>query len=328
MPVPTPNPSESESDFMSRCISFVIGEGLSQEQAIAICSNQWNENKSDMKPNIEIPEFGTRKELFDFLVTNKSTLIAQKKYNTKHSDPFVGHSYYLAENGAIKANAPIINPSNQLKVRAIINTTNLMDSHKDVHLPGLWDKSLQENIALMHLQEHNMSFKGIISDGDNLKAYVKTYSWKELGYDFEGKTQALVFDSTVRKDRNNFMHDQYARGFVKNHSVGMQYVRLILAINDKDYGAEYEAWEKYYPEIANKETADDSGYFWAVKEAKAIEGSAVPRGSNYATPTLENNMKSAPPEGTRTEIIESAPPKGTPKNQSINIKKLILELKK
>ena len=83
------------------------------------------------------------------------------------------------------------------------------------------------------------------------------------------------------------MLNQYKQGNVKNHSVGMQYVKLIMAVNDEDYGAEFEAWEKYYPLIANKAEADAHGYFWAVKEAKVIEGSAVPIGSNRATPTLD-----------------------------------------
>lgn len=132
-----------------------------------------------------------------------------------------------------------------------------------------------------------MSFAKIISKGKDLKATAKTYTWKELGFDFEGSTEALTFDSTVRAERNKQMFDLYRKGEVDNHSVGMRYVKLILAINDEEYGAEFDAWEKYYPEIANKETADAEGFFWAVKEAKVIEGSAVPLGSNFATPTLD-----------------------------------------
>ena len=185
-----------------------------------------------------------------------------------------------------------------------------MDSHKDVHLPGLWTKSIKENKMIMHLQEHKMEFDKIIADGSDLKVYVKNYSWKELGYKFEGTTQALIFESTIKADRNIFMFKEYKNSRVKNHSVGMRYVKLILAINDDSQGAEFEAWEKYYPEITNKEAADESGYFWAVKEAKVIEGSAVPMGSNFATPTLEvkEPLKSTP---------ESEPPKDTQSNNSL-----------
>lgn len=245
------------------------------------------------------------------MVDNKETLIAQKKAEMKKADGFmfvqvgeaadtdINYKSTTTDKATVyKANEPITEDVDELKVVAIINTTNWMDSHKDVHLPGIWNKSLKENKNIMHLQEHELKFASIIADGDDLKAQVKEYTWKELGYDYEGKTQALVFNSKVKKDRNKFMFDQYKGGRVKNHSVGMIYVKLLLAINDKDYPAEYDAWEKYYPEIANKEVADASGYFWAVKEAKAIEGSAVPLGSNTATPTLENNAKAEPSDDT------------------------------
>ena len=75
----------------------------------------------------------------------------------------------------------------------------------------------------------------------------------------------------------------------------MQYVKLALAINDEDYETELAVWDKYYDKIANKNVADNTGYFWAVTEAKAIEGSAVPIGSNQATPT--HDIKVEPPEG-------------------------------
>lgn len=219
------------------------------------------------------------KEHIKQLVENKETIIAQKKAEMKRADGFS----YIANSTA--QNVTKADSSGDMVVTAIINTTNFMDSHKDVHLPGIWTKSLKENRNIMHLQEHELKFDKIIADGKDLKASAKSYTWKELGFDFSGNTEGLVFESTVKPERNKFMYDQYRKGNVKNHSVGMQYVKLLLAVNDEEYGAEFEAWEKYYPEIANKQTADEEGYFWVVKEAKIIEGSAVPIGSNTATPT-------------------------------------------
>ena len=144
----------------------------------------------------------------------------------------------------------------------------------------------------MHLQEHKMTFDSIISKGENLKAYVQEFGWGQLGYNFEGKTQALVFESKVKKERNKYMFEQYAKGYVDQHSVGMMYVKILLAVNDEDYGSEFEAWQKYFPLVANKSDAETSGYMWVVKEAKVIEGSAVPLGSNFVTPTI--NIKDQP----------------------------------
>src|SRR5690606_2655782 len=81
------------------------------------------------------------------------------------------------------------------------------------------------------------------------------------------------------------MFEKYVKGKVKNHSVGMRYVKAFLAINEPRYKEEYEIWEKYYPQIANKSVADERGYFFAVTEAKVVEGSAVLKGSNEYTPT-------------------------------------------
>ena len=246
-------------------------------------------------------KFSTKKELFDFLVENRNSLKAQKKAELKKADCFsFSPTIVRSKSDVNKANEPVnVDSIDTLKVLIVINTTNLLDGHGDVHIRGIWNKSLSENKMIMHLQEHEMEFSKIISDGAELKASVKDYSWKELGVDFEGKTQALVFESTIEKKRNEFMFNQYANGWVKNHSVGMRYVKFDFAINDEDYPNEFEAWNKYYPEIANKEVADERGYFWYVLEAKVIEGSAVPLGSNFVTPTLDNNKTEPPTQGTQ-----------------------------
>jgi hypothetical protein len=66
---------------------------------------------------------------------------------------------------------------------------------------------------------------------------------------------------------------------------------MLLCANNPSSTQEFENWNKYLPEVANQDTAIEKGYFWAVLEAKLIEGSAVVIGSNPVTPTLENNMK-------------------------------------
>jgi hypothetical protein len=91
------------------------------------------------------------------------------------------------------------------------------------------------------------------------------------------------------------MFKQYKNGWVNNHSVGMRYVDFKICINSEErWASEYkENWEEYFPMIANKDDAETAGYFWAVTEAVLVEGSAVLFGSNYVTPTLDNNMKNA-----------------------------------
>lgn len=257
---------------------------------------------------MDIPNFDTKKELFDFLIANKSDLMAQKKAEVKHADAIAFLSPVVnKKHNANKANEAFDPSGDEFKVKVIINTTNLMDSHLDVHIPGLWNKSISENKSIMHLQEHTMKFDHIISSGNDLRVFTKEFSFSELGFNLEGNTEALVFESNIKKERNPFMFEQYSKGYVTEHSVGMRYVKLIMAINDESYGAEFEAWEKYFPMVANKEEAEKRGYFWAVKEAKVIEGSAVPLGSNHVTPTLDNNAKDQPSNDTE----ESKPEQST-----------------
>lgn len=237
---------------------------------------------------MKIPQFQSQEEKIDFFVKNQNKLIAFKKATLKKADTI--SAYPILTTKAIQ-NTPIQEPEESIKVQVVINCTNFLDSHGDVHIKGLWNKTLNENKNLVHLQEHEMSFDKIISDGEDLKAYVKNYTFKQLGYDFEGSTECLIFESNVKEDRNEFMYEQYTKGYVKNHSVGMNYVKIYLCVNDERNTQEFENWNKYYPEIANKDRADEQGYFWAVTEARLIEGSAVVIGSNTITPTLNNNMK-------------------------------------
>jgi Zn ribbon nucleic-acid-binding protein len=257
-------------------------------------------------------EFATKKELFKFLTENREKLIAQKKAVKKESDcPVIVAPIIVSTKKEMGVFSGIREGKESLKVVCVINTTNFLDSHNDLHLPGIWTKSIKENKMIMHLQEHEMEFDKIISDGEDLKVYTKVFKWSELGYPFEGTTEALVFESTILRKRNEYMLEQYLNGWVKNHSVGMYYVKMDIAINDKECLNEYEAWKKYYPEIANKEVADERGYFFYVMEAKCAEGSAVPLGSNTATPTISiGKAKSVCPDCSNEFDYNSVPESG------------------
>jgi len=242
---------------------------------------------------IEFPdkEFATKEALFKALSENKKELVSLKKSVTKNADAVsYGYIETVSKNAENKAIASADLPDT-LNVKVVINTTNFLDSHGDVHINGIWNKSVSDNKTFLHLQEHQRDFDKVITD--NAKGSVASMTWKQLGLPYNGSTEALIFESTIDRLRNGFMLKQYANGWVKNHSVGMRYVDLELAINSEaDWDKEHkDIWNKYYPVIANKEVADERGYFWVVTQAKIVEGSAVVMGSNSATPTLENKQE-------------------------------------
>lgn len=263
--------------------------------------------------NYTLPQFGNKAELFSYLKQNKMLLISRKKSTIKYGDGIVGEVRNVNKEDFENKSIAVTNDQlldGTLVAKVVINTTNFMDSHDDVHFPNIWKKSLSETKYLLHLESHEMEFDAIIADGQDINAYTKNVSWSSLGYDYVGNTQALIFESTVSQKRNPFMYEQYLNGYVKNHSVGMRYVKIEMAINseEKYYAEEKAIWDKYYPQIANKELADEKGYFFAVTEAKVIEGSAVVRGSNVATPTIsitEVGQKST------SEVVNNEPPIGT-----------------
>ena len=236
-------------------------------------------------------QFETQSDLFKALKENKKELVSLKKSIEKRADSFSYVGTSIVDKNANKEENTSNNDINELQVKVVINTTNFIDSHNDLHINGIWNKSVSDNKTFLHLQEHEREFDKVISDSSI--GTVESMTWKSLGFPYNGKTEALVFNSTIQKKRNEFMFNQYSNGWVKNHSVGMRYVKMDLAINsESEYDKEEkELFDKYYAVIANKEVADERGYFWVVSEAKITEGSAVVMGSNSATPTLSVEKK-------------------------------------
>lgn len=259
-------------------------------------------------------------DIFKHLKDNKAALIAEKKFKVKEADAIVFTPPIITKDSATKEDSDIeVKDLKSITVSVVINTTNIMDSHGDVHMTGIWNKSLKETKLIYLLQEHQMKFDKIISD--KVKASAKTMSWSDLGFtNLKGDTQALVFDVVIDSERNEFMFEQYLKGYVKEHSVGMRYISMELCINseDKYYLDEKENWDKYIKEVANKDEAIAQGFFWAVTEAKIMEGSAVVKGSNYATPTISV---------TPTKNIEAAESTSNNENKINNKQFFINQLK-
>ncbi len=262
----------------------------------------------------------TREEQIQHVWKNRDLIIAQKTNAIKHAD-VVFHTKKENDdsNGINKAGVDVtITDPSILNAKLVINTTNLVDSHMDCHIKGIWKKSLSEAKQLLLLQEHEMEFDKIIADSlvDKLNAYTEIKSFKSLGFNYEGNTEALIFDVQIKKDVNEYMFDLYRKGRVTQHSVGMRYIKIFLCIdsNEPNYSSEKANWDKYYSEVVNKELVNEKGFFWAVTEAKVIEGSAVVKGSNECTPVMEIEIE-------KTEAVvdtsKNEPSVDTQKNNAI-----------
>jgi hypothetical protein len=78
------------------------------------------------------------------------------------------------------------------------------------------------------------------------------------------------------------------------NSVRMRYYNIALCYNsDKEEDKDYKKnFDKYYPQIANKEDFNEIIYFYAVLEAGIVsEGSMVLQGSNDATRVVQSKIE-------------------------------------
>jgi hypothetical protein len=254
--------------------------------------------------------FATKKEEIDYLVKHKKEIIEFKKAVVKHTTPTTTEAENSSTFKALSTSKE--NDTDSIIKRTVIgNTYNWLDSHGDVHLDGTFGKSISERQnKIWHLHDHEQKITAKV--GIPSKIYEEKIEWSDLGIKKAGTTTALMMDSNIRKDYNNLIFQEYKDGNIDQHSVGMYYVKIDFAVNDKDHKAEFKTWNDNIENIGNREKAEELGYFYAVKEAKLVEISAVLQGSNELTPTIE--AKDIEPEQS-TQTNE--PEKSTRKNNNL-----------
>ena len=229
------------------------------------------------------------------LIERKAELIELKKAEVK---TVKGGLTSLSDCNFIKTDKVSGDSDIMLKRTIVGNTYMWMDSHDDVHSKGVFTKSIKERQkSIFHLHDHKFEITAKV--GEPTKIYEKELLWSDFGVEKAGSTIALLMDTEIFKDYNSKIFNEYKANRVTQHSVGMQYVKIDLAVNDDEYEEEYKVWQDNIENIGNKELAEDKGYFWLVREAKLIEISAVLLGSNSLTPTLEN--KEAVSDTSKTE---------------------------
>jgi len=282
-----PFKTETEKEYIDANVASTISEGMADdaEQAEAILVSIYSQhNKSVFSYGGET--FKTKKEYIDYLITNKSDIINLKKSIIKFTDANILSVDKL--NSIIKADAPSVDDlsSGIIKRTIIGNTYNWMDSHGDVHMKGIFTKSINENQKnILHLHDHEYKISSKV--GTPSKVYEKEISWSDLGVSKQGSTTALMMDSEIKKSYNAMIFDEYLNKQINQHSVGMIYVKMQMCVNDAQYKEEFGNWNTYFPMVANATKALNEGVFWAVTEAKLKEISCVISGSNELTPTME-----------------------------------------
>lgn len=219
----------------------------------------------------------------------KKELIKDKKSLPIFSEPMI-RSVVKEENAEIMTKKfGKSNDTDKIKVKFIGNTALFCDSHMDVLSIGCYTKTVNERgLIIPHLVDHVHNLEAKV--GKTLDVSTEMVSVSMFGIDSDVKTtEALTMTSEVNRLWNPKIFQLYKDEEVNQHSVGMQYMKIELAVNseDEDYKEEFALWNKVFPLVINKEKVEKRGYFWYVTEIKLYEISAVLFGSNELTPTIE-----------------------------------------
>jgi hypothetical protein len=205
--------------------------------------------------------------------------------------------------------AVIPDTADTLLVSAAANTSMWCDTAMDVLLKNAGKKSMKERKGMIpHIYDHNWSVLSEVGDVQNI--YYQDIPLRQLNLNVDGTAQVLTFDTLVIKSYNPQVFDKYRLKKVKQHSIGLMYEDIQLAINapDDEYWAdEYKVWKKYFDQIINKDLPESRGYFFAVSQFTLLENSAVLLGANFLTPTLSTTEKEATSDTPPDEGTESGP---------------------
>lgn len=267
---------------------------------------------------VGIPEFSDKKQLFSYLKSNQKDIIAKKKampiksevvselaYGcvglTANDKKLVGKSVtkMVGEDSNLK--------EGELKVDALANMAGWCDSYDDVLIPKCFNKTISSVGAsnkqlVYHLKNHDHTTDAIV--GGEVMMSTRDIDLSVFNIKTDLKTsEGLIGSSIVRRKYCPKTYDLYLDDEIKQHSIGLQYVKIYLCINseDEEYKEELADYKKYYKYVINKDKVDAQGYFWAVVEIKLLEYSAVLWGASELTTVQETSKNIEPSEDLDTQ---------------------------
>jgi len=278
--------------------------------------------KSHYLPN---KEYATKEEMFADLKANLSDIIDFKKGVQKSID----------KNSSVVCRPIDASKFDQEQTKALklddnfyyiaVNTTKILDSHDDVHIDGIWKKTVSEKQFKNYLvTDHELEVFNTVVRKEYVEIFTAKLPFSLLGYPYEGNTEALIYKVPKEKVKNEFVKEWLDSGDSIQASVRMKYIKFLFCLDSNNpEDAEFKKnYDKYIDSIANKQEFEYIPYFFAILEASnEQESSLVIRGSNYVTgqlgTTRDQEEKSEPPKGTQTNKEE--PTEVTQEKKKFNV---------
>ena len=250
-------------------------------------------------------QFKDKDEAFKYLMANKSLIIEAKK-----SEIYKSHDKGLSVISNQEAISKIAESVKSFKMDDdyyyfVVNSSNILDSHTDMHIKGNWEKTVKEQQGKVYLVfDHQLKRSEIIAMKKDVEMFTAEIPFKALGKNYDGNTYCLIYKVKKTAIVNPEAKEWLEAGHDFEASVRMQYMDIDIAIDstNPDMAKEKTNFDLYFPVIANKEDFEEIDYFWIIKQAKNVmESSLVMFGSNGATGRITENLE---PEKSTLEYIE------------------------
>lgn len=178
-----------------------------------------------------------------------------------------------------------------------VNSTNILDSHSDLHVKGIWNKTVKEQQGKNYLvSDHKLEIDKVIAKSKDVEMFTAEVPFSTIGKEYDGTTEVLIYKVAKDKIINPLIKEWLDSGDEIQASVRMQYVSIDMALNSTDKRDVYEkkVYDEYIDKIANKSDFESIDYFFVVKDAKNVrESSLVLFGSNGATGLIQENKTDA-----------------------------------
>ncbi len=230
-------------------------------------------------------DFETKNDVFKALFERQEKIIDIKKSQTyKSIEKGVAVNYDIEAIKEFSTESGFIYP--------IVSSCNWFDSHKDVHFPGCFNKTVKEQQGkVKYILDHNLAYDSVLAWAKDVEMFIENIQLKQLNKTESGVVECLCFkiseEAIIRKD---------VLASIKNkvedfqNSIRMTYhkVKLGMKSDNKEHRVEREYYEKRISEIINKGEAEENGYFWGVEELGIYKEASlvVAGGSNSATSIL------------------------------------------
>lgn len=236
--------------------------------------------------------FSSKEELFDQLRVNKDLIIDAKKseiYKSVDKEQAVSVKSidllkFMDQNKAMTVDDNYY--------YFVVNSTKILDSHEDLHVDGIWNKSVKEIQGKNYLvEDHGLEISKVIARKEHIEIFTARVPFSVIGKRYAGDTEVLVYKVLKSKIISPTVKEWLDSGDTIECSVRMQYVTVLLAMdsNAPSDKTEKKNYDDYIDQIANRKDFDYIPYFFIIKEAKNVrESSLVVFGSNSSTGIISN----------------------------------------